>query len=325
MNELIQYGKEVIESEIDALRQLSQMIDEQFAMAVDKLYECEGRIIITGVGKSGHIAGKIAATMSSLGKPSFCVHPDDALHGDLGMITSKDVVILISNSGESDELLMMIPNLRTIGAYLIAMTANEASRLAENCDMVCLLPHTNEACALNMAPTSSTTVSLVYGDALCVSLSRKMNFTKSNFAQYHPAGALGKKLTMTVRNLMHKSEEEKLCVLYSDSLKEAVLMIGSNRTGAVAVTDESGSLKGIVTNGDIRRVVEKGLNIYDLSVENIMTKSPVSVVDQTLAIQALALIKDKGISSSVLPVVNKNNKVVGMITIYDIVKAGISE
>lgn len=324
MEDLLSFGKDVVQAEIEALCALKDSLNNQFSEAVNKLYECDGRIIITGVGKSGHIAGKIAATMSSLGKPAFCVHPDDALHGDLGMITSKDTVIMISNSGESDELLMTIPNLKAIGAHLIAMTSKETSHLAKQCDMVCLLPHTNEACALNMAPTSSTTVALVYGDALCVALSRKIGFSKSDFAWYHPAGALGKKLVMTVGSLMHTVNDEKLCISSHDSLKDAVLKIGANRTGAVAVIDDKRQILGIITNGDIRRVIEKNLSIYELTAKDIMTKSPITTNKDSLAIDALLLMKNTGINASVLPVLD-NSTVVGMITIYDIMKAGISE
>lgn len=324
MDILVDFGKNVIRKEIDALTVLVDKLDGQFVEAVNKLYECCGRIIISGVGKSGHIAGKIAATMSSLGKPAFCVHPDDMLHGDLGMIASDDTVILISNSGESDELLMALPNLKAIGAYLIAMTTGINSRLAMQCDMVCALPHVEEACVLNMAPTSSTTVALAYGDALCVALSEKLNFTKSDFAKYHPAGALGKKLTMTVHSLMHKVEDEKICIDPMCYIKDAVLNIGANRTGAVAVVNGDGEIQGLITNGDVRRVVEKGIDIYELRVKDIMTRQPIVIQKEALAIEALTLMKDRGINASVLPVLDEQ-KVIGMITIYDIMKAGISE
>jgi len=324
MEEILLCGKNVVQTEIEALERLKSGLNSNFLDVLDKIFECEGRIIITGVGKSGHIAGKIAATMSSLGKPAFCIHPDDALHGDLGMITPNDVVIMISNSGESDELVMALPNLKAIGAYLIAMTSNEHSRLARGVDLLCLLPKTNEACVLNMAPTSSTTTALVYGDALCVALSQKLQFTRSDFAKFHPAGALGKKLAMTVESLMHLVEEEKISIFSGALLKEAVLQIGANRAGAVVVVDSCNVLCGIITNGDIRRVVEKDKDIYSLTVDEVMTKTPITIQKGTLAIDALILMKDKGINASVLPVLD-GKTVLGIVTIYDIMKAGISE
>lgn len=313
---------DVISKEICALESLKEYIGESFSTAVDYLYACAGKIIVMGVGKSGHIAGKIAATMSSLGSTSFFLHPDDALHGDLGMISEADVVIAISYSGESDEILQLLPGIKLIGAKLIAITHNTESGLAKNADLVCLIPKVEEACVLGIAPTSSTTVTLAFGDALAVALSEIRHLTREKFAAFHPAGALGKGLTARIADIM-RTDENIPVVPISANIKDAIVEIGKKEIGAVLVCDEERKLAGIVTDGDLRRAMEKGVNIYTENVCIVMTRSPIIVNRNMLAMEALSIMKKAGKRCSVLPVIGENRTIEGILSTSDILKLGI--
>jgi arabinose-5-phosphate isomerase len=320
--EILEYARHVFDVEIKALQQMRDSISSSFSVGVNALLSAKGHIIVTGVGKSYHIAEKIAATMSSLGKAAFALHPGNALHGDLGMITNNDIVLVISNSGESDEIVRMLSNVKLIGAYIIAMTSNENSTLAHHADLVCKLVKAEEACHLNVAPTSSSTVALVYGDALAVLLSVMQGFTKTDYALFHPAGSLGKSLIVSVSDLMRKLDERLLCVKMSDIVTVAVSAIGENGTGAVTVTDTGGNLAGIVTQGDLRRAMSNRIDIYETKVTEIMNKTPLTVEEDMLAVDALLYMRRSGPYASVMPVV-REGRVTGMIMLHDIIKAGI--
>lgn len=312
-------AKRVFDTEISALEKTRDALDDVFLRILDLVVNCEGKVIITGMGKPGHIAAKLAATFSSLGTPSFRLHPAEAMHGDLGMVSSNDVVIAISYSGESDEIVKILPNIKMIGATLVGITGNSNSTLAKASDVVQVLPKFEEACYLGLAPTSSTTAVLCYGDALAVVASGVYGFKDVDFGKYHPAGSLGKKLILKVEDLMAK-DENNAKVHINVSLKEAIVELSKKGLGVVAVVDDQNNLLGIITDGDLRRQLEKGVNIYDLKVEEIMTKSPIIIESDKYAIEALKVMKEKNVSC--MPVVD-NGREVGIIRLQTIVGAGI--
>ena len=319
MIEKIEEGKKVFDIEIEALMKMRDALDDTFIRIIDAIKTCRGNFIVTGMGKPGHIATKIAATMSSLGTPTFFLHPGEAMHGDLGMISSNDVIMAISYSGESDEFIKILPNIKMIGAKLIVLTGNKESTLAQAADIVQVFPDFEEACALGLAPTSSTTVELCYGDALAVVMSEINNFRDNNYAMYHPAGALGKKLILKVENLMIHGNDNGL-VPDGASLKEGIIELSRSGLGIIEIVDEERHLKGIITDGDLRRALEKGVNIYDLTVNDIMTRHPITIPRTMLAIDALKLLRDKDINN--FPVMD-GNTVCGTIRWQDIINAGI--
>ena len=319
MIEKINEGKKVFDIEIEALTKMRDALDDTFIRIIDAIKTCRGNFIVTGMGKPGHIATKIAATMSSLGTPTFFLHPGEAMHGDLGMIGSNDVIMAISYSGESDEFIKILPNIKMIGAKLIVLTGNKESTLAQAADIVQVFPDFEEACALGLAPTSSTTVELCYGDALAVVMSEINNFRDNNYAMYHPAGALGKKLILKVENLMIHGNANGL-VPDGASLKEGIIELSRSGLGIIEIVDEERHLKGIITDGDLRRALEKGVNIYDLTVNDIMTRHPITIPRTMLAIDALKLLRDKDINN--FPVMD-GNTVCGTIRWQDIINAGI--
>lgn len=315
----ISEGKKVFDIEIEALRRTRDCLDQTFVDILDRIAECNGKVIITGMGKPGHIASKLAATFSSLGTPSFYLHPGEAMHGDLGMVSSNDVVIAISYSGESDEIIRILSNIKMIGAFLIGITGNANSTLANVSDIVQVLPEFEEACYLGLAPTSSTTSVLCYGDALAVVASGLYGFRDEDFGRLHPAGALGKKLIAKVDDLM-LADEKNAVVKYTDSLKEAVVELSKKGLGIVSVVNNEGKLVGVLSDGDLRRQLEKEVDIYSLSIEEIMTRNPHIISRGKLAVDALAIMKKKGISS--MPVVF-NEKLCGTIRLHDIINFGI--
>ena len=312
-------AKQVFNKEIIALKKTRDSLDDVYLKILDIIIECKGRVIITGVGKPGHIAAKIASTFSSLGTPSFCVHPAEALHGDLGMVTSEDVVIVISFSGESDEIIRILPSIKMIGAKLIGITGNHNSTLASAADVVQVLPAFAEACHLGIAPTSSTTVELCYGDSLAVVVSKIHGFNESDFGKYHPGGSLGKKLVLKVEDLM-STGEKNACVDSKASLKDAIIELSKKGLGAVSVLDQNDRLIGIITDGDLRRQLEKGANIYSLMAGDVMSIHPVTIEKNCLAVDALRVLKEKNISCLI---VTDGNNPIGMIRIQDIIGVGI--
>ncbi len=312
-------GKKVFDIEIEALKRTRDALDDTFVTILDLITICSGKVIITGMGKSGHIATKLAATFASLGTSSFCLHPAEAMHGDLGMILENDVVIAISYSGESDEIVKILPNIKLIGATLIGLTGNAASTLAQASDIVQVLPKFEEACYLGLAPTSSTTAVLCYGDALAVVASGVYGFNDVDFGRFHPAGSLGKKLILRVDELMSRGSNNAI-ISENSMLKDAIIELSKKGLGMVAITDTKDHLAGVITDGDLRRQLEKGANVYELYVQEVMTKTPISIQFDKLAIEALSMLKENNISC--MPVL-RDEVVVGTIRLQDIVNVGI--
>lgn len=318
MDRLVE-GKRVFDMEIEALKKTRDILDDVFIRILDLIINCKGKVIVTGMGKSGHIAKKMAATFSSLGTPSFYLHPGEAMHGDLGMVSANDIVIAVSYRGESDEIVRILPNIKMIGASLIGITGNQDSMLAQVSDLVQILPQLKEACYLGFAPTSSTTSTLCYGDALAVVASKVYDFKDVDFGKYHPAGALGKELILTVDDLMVK-DEDNAKVLINVLLKEAIIELSKKGLGAVSVVDGEDSLLGIITDGDIRRQLEAEVDVYALKVKDVMTKNPLTIKSGKLAVEALNVMKRKRISC--LPVL-MGQKAVGTIRLQDIIGVGL--
>ncbi len=313
-------ARRVFDIEIDALRKTKDALDDIFLQILDEVVNCTGKVIITGMGKPGHIASKLAATFSSLGTPSFHMHPAEAMHGDLGMICENDIVIAMSYSGESDEIVKILPNIRMIGAKIIALTGNKDSTLGKTADITQAFPEFEEACCLGLAPTSSTTAELVYGDALAVTASAIYGFRDSDFGRYHPAGALGRKLILKVADLMAKGDEVPF-IEQNSLLMDAVTKMSEKGLGVVAVTDDDGKLTGIITDGDLRRIIERRTDIYTETVSDVMTVSPRIITKDRLAVDALRFIRQQNINN--IPVVDSSNRLIGMLTWQMIVNAGI--
>ncbi len=319
MDNLIE-GKRVFDIEIEALKKTRESLGEVFLKILDMIVACNGKVVVTGMGKPGHIAKKLAATFASLGTPSFFLHPGEAMHGDLGMISENDLVIAISYSGESDEIIKILPNIKLIGAQLVAITGNAKSTLAQVADVVQVLPEFEEACHLGLAPTSSTTAVLCYGDALAVTASRIYGFKTEDFGKFHPAGALGKKIILKVGNLMAKDDENPK-VLKGTLLMDAIDVMSHKGLGVVSVVDDTDHLVGFITDGDLRRLIEKRVDFYNETVDDYMIKSPLRTTEDTLAVQALHFIREHKINN--LPVVDDNNVLIGTLTWQMIIRAGI--
>lgn len=323
MEAMLAHAQDVLRLEAEAVLELIPRVDDNFAQAIQMILDCEGRTVITGMGKSGLIGAKMAATMASTGTPSFFLHPAEAIHGDLGMVTCHDVVIALSNSGETGEVLNILPSLRRIGAKIIAMVGNPTSTLAKNADIVLNVGVKKEACPLGLAPTSSTTAALAYGDAMALALLSKRNFTASQFAIFHPGGSLGRKLLLTVGNIMHKGEENPV-VLGHTTVQEALFVITDKGLGAVSVVDEEGKMCGVLTDGDIRRGLRQGVDFLRRPVEELMTKSPKYITEDKLAAQALHIMEsNKPKPITVLPVVDGDMKVIGLLHMTDLVRQGV--
>ena len=316
----IQAGQRVLREEAEAILALVPTIDEKFARACDLLIHCQGKVILTGVGKSGHVATKIASTLASTGTQSFFVQAGEAAHGDLGMIGQNDVVIAISNSGEGSELKLMIPLLRRRGIPLIAITGNLESSLAKSADVTLSAHVDKEACPLNLAPTSSSTAELAIGDALAIALLEARGFTERDFAMSHPGGALGRKLLVRCGDIMHTGEDIPMCS--SDvTIKEALLEMTAKTLGIVAVVKpEDQTLVGVYTDGDLRRTLEQEFSVHD-KLSQVMTRGGITVKAQTLAADALTLMQHKKISAVI--VVDDHNKVVGAFNMHDLLRAGL--
>ena len=323
MEAMLKHAQEVLRMEAEAILELVPRVDANFAEAISLILECPGRTVITGMGKSGIIGRKMAATFASTGTPSFYLHPAEGIHGDLGMVTASDVVIALSNSGETGEILNILPSLRRIGAKIIAMVGNANSTLAKNADVVLDVGVEKEACPLGLAPTSSTTAALAYGDAIALALLQKRNFTASQFAVFHPGGSLGRKLLLTVGNIMHKGNENPL-VSADTTVQEALFVITDKGLGAVSVVDAEGKMLGVLTDGDIRRGLSKGVDFLQRSVADLMTKAPKYITADKLAAQALHLMESNQPKPiTVLPVVDENMVVIGLLHMTDLVRQGV--
>ena len=313
-------GQQVIDLENQAVAALSSRIDQAFCDAGEVILNCSGRVVVVGMGKSGHIGGKIAATLASTGTPAFFVHPGEASHGDLGMITANDTVLAISNSGETAEILTILPLIKRMEVKLIAFTGNGNSTLAKQADVVINVGVDKEACPLNLAPTSSTTATLVMGDALAVALLESRGFTEEDFARSHPGGALGKRLLLFVKDIMH-SDDAVPAVLESAKLTDALLEMTGKGLGMTAVVDSEQKLAGIFTDGDLRRVLNQRQDITNIDIRDVMTRDPVTCRAEMLAAEAVAIMESKKING--LVALDDENRVVGALNMLDLLAAGV--
>jgi len=317
---LISSGRRVIEVELKGVSSLLARLDHSFAEACRIMLSCQGRIVVTGMGKSGHIGGKIAATLASTGTPAFFVHPGDAGHGDLGMITHDDVVLALSNSGDSAELLTILPILKRQGIPLIAMTGNCDSALARQADVILDIGLTEEACPLGLAPTTSTTATLVMGDALAVALLEERGFTREDFAFSHPSGSLGRKLLLKVSDIMH-SGDAMPSVTSSARVLDAVLEITAKKLGMTAIVDDQHKVIGIFTDGDLRRLLQTTDDIRATPISKVMNTSCATIMPEALAAETVRIMEDRRINA--LLVVDEQNCLVGALNMHDLLRAGV--
>lgn len=320
MTDFLTSALRVIEIEKQAIQGLTKACDESFNKACHTILNATGRVVVTGMGKSGHIANKIAATLASTGTPAFYVHPGEASHGDLGMFTKQDVVLALSNSGETGELLSLLPVLKRIGCDIISMTGNATSTLATNSNIHLNAKVEQEACPLGLAPTASTTASLVLGDALAVSLLEARGFTAEDFALSHPGGSLGRKLLLTNADIMH-SDERLPIINQHATVKEAVFEMSAKGLGMTGVIDEHGVLQGIFTDGDLRRWMDNDDFSLQAQIEAIMTRNGVTAKSSMLAAETLSLMEKKKISA--LFIVDDEHKPIGALNMHDMLKAGV--
>ena len=317
---LRELGLAVIQVEAQAISALAEQINDQFIAACKLLFNCTGRVVVIGMGKSGHIAGKIAATLASTGTPAFFVHPGEASHGDLGMITTQDVVLALSNSGETEEILKILPIIKRLGVPLIAMTGNPASTLSLVATTHINVAVTQEACPLGLAPTSSTTAALVMGDALAVSLLEARGFTRDDFALSHPGGSLGRRLLLRVNDIMHSGDNIPL-ISESALISHAFLEMTEKKLGMTAIINDNNEVVGIFTDGDLRRTLAKNLDLQATPISVAMTPHCTVISEDILAAEAMQIMEQKKINA--LIVVNKNKQAIGAINMHDLIRAGI--
>ncbi|AYV15128.1 MULTISPECIES: KpsF/GutQ family sugar-phosphate isomerase [Shewanella] len=319
--QLRQWGRRVIDIEKQALDNLYQFVDSpEFAQACELILNCSGKVIVMGMGKSGHIGNKISATLASTGTPAFFVHPGEASHGDLGVLSENDIVLAISNSGESSEILTLMPVIKRQGIPMISMTGKPESTMAKLAQLHLCIKVPEEACPLGLAPTSSTTATLVMGDALAVALLQAKGFTKDDFALSHPGGALGRKLLLKVSDVMHKGEELPL-VTEDICITDALYEISKKGLGMTAVVNQQKQLVGIFTDGDLRRVIDAGVNLRTTKISDVMTRDCITSGDNILAAQALKVMDENDING--LIVINGANEPIGALNMLDMVKAGV--
>lgn len=318
--DFIATGQQVIATEQAALETLKPFINDNFQQACQLILACKGRVVVMGMGKSGHIGNKIAATLASTGTPAFFVHPAEASHGDLGMITANDVVIAISNSGEAHEILSILPVLKRLHIALISITANGLSSLAQFANISLEIGKSVEACPLGLAPTSSTTATLVLGDALAVALLAARGFTAEDFALSHPGGALGRKLLLRVSDLMHSGDNVPI-VQEQTLIRDALLEISRKGLGMTAVVNSQGQLTGIYTDGDLRRTLDLEVDIRTAPIVQVMSKNPKTIRQHLLAAEAVALMEEKKINGVI--VVNEQHQPIGALNMHDLLKAGV--
>ena len=317
---LLVLARQVLDIEADALRTVSSRLDNGFAEAVNLILACTGRVVVSGMGKSGHIGGKIAATLASTGTPAFFMHPGEASHGDLGMITHSDVVLALSNSGESSEIVSIVPLIKRRGAKLIAMTGNPASTMAREADAHLNAGVDKEACPLNLAPTASTTAALALGDALAVALLDARGFSADDFARTHPGGSLGRRLLIHVRDVMHGGDALPQ-VDRDATLKAALFEMTQKGLGMTAVVDAAGKVVGLFTDGDLRRTLEQPLDLQQARVTDLMTRNPKTIRADELAVAAVEKMETLKING--LLVVDVDNTLVGALNMHDLLKAGV--
>jgi arabinose-5-phosphate isomerase len=319
--EIIAFAQQVLDIEARAITQLKDRTDSDFVKSVELMLKCDGRVVVTGMGKSGHIGNKIAATLASTGTPAFFVHPGEASHGDLGMITGKDLVLALSNSGETDEIITILPIIKRLHVPLISMTGNPDSRLSRTADANLDVQVDKEACPLGLAPTASTTATLAMGDALAVALLECRDFTHEDFARSHPAGSLGRRLLLRVEDLMQTGD--RLPKVKKDTaLTDALVEISSKGLGMTTVVDSQQQIIGIFTDGDLRRLLDHGeVNIHQLTITDVMNSSFTAIKPEELAAEAIQIMDNKRINA--LPVISSDNELVGAINMHELLRAGI--
>lgn len=313
-------AKEVLRIEAKAIQELIPRINKDFEKVVGMMSKCAGRIVVTGMGKPGFIAQKISATLSSTGTPSLFLHPAEAIHGDLGRVTKDDIILALSNSGETDEILKLLPIIKKIGSRLISLTGDKSSTLAKVSDFVLDVTVKKEACSLRLVPTASTTAMLAMGDALAVALLERKGFKVEDFAFYHPGGTIGKKIWLKVQDVMRKGAANPV-VMENLALKEVLYRITKARAGSATIVDKNGRLLGIFTDGDLRRHLETDPNIINRRVKDVMTKNPIAIGPEKLAVEALRILQQKKIDE--IPVVTKDRKPIGLVDVQDLLKAGL--
>ncbi|HFS6715776.1 arabinose-5-phosphate isomerase KdsD [Proteus mirabilis] len=316
-----QAGKKVLQIEQEGLAELAQYINDDFSLACEKIFHCQGRVIVMGMGKSGHIGHKIAATFASTGTPSFFVHPGEASHGDLGMVTEKDIVLAISNSGEASEILALIPVLKRKQILLICMTRSPQSTMGKAADIHLCIKVPKEACPLGLAPTTSTTATLVMGDALAIALLRARGFTAEDFALSHPGGALGRKLLLHVSDLMNKDDDIPR-VSKEATLREALVEITRKKLGMTVICDDNMLISGIFTDGDLRRIFDLGIDLNNAKISDVMTKGGIRISPDSLAVEALNLMQAKHITS-LLVTEPDSDILLGVLHMHDLLQAGV--
>jgi arabinose-5-phosphate isomerase len=318
--DIIKKGKEVIRIEAESVANLIEKVGQEFAEAVEIIYKSKGRVVLTGMGKSGLIARKIVATMNSTGTAAIYLHPTDALHGDLGMVRKEDVVIVISKSGVTEELERLFPMFKRLGVKIIAMSGNSESKLAVESDIFLNISVKEEACPHDLAPTSSTTATLAMGDALAVALLEKRNFTVEDFALLHPGGSLGKRLSLKIKEIMIKGEGIPI-VKENAELKDVIFEMTSKRLGTTSVVDAQGKLKGVITDGDLRRLLERTMDINGLTAKDVMSKNPKVLQADYLASFALQQMENYNITS--LIIIDEKNNPTGIVHLHDLIKLGL--
>ena len=317
---LQELGLAVIRTEAQAVADLAQRIDASFVRACEYMLHCTGRIVVTGMGKSGHVGNKIAATLASTGSPAFFVHPGEASHGDLGMITAGDVVLALSNSGETGEIITILPIIKRLGVPLISMTGNPESTLSREAEVNIDVSVAREACPLGLAPTASTTAALAMGDALAVALLEARGFTELDFARSHPGGSLGRKLLLHVGDIMHQGEKIPQ-VGEQATISQALMEMTAKGLGMTAVVDGEGHISGVFTDGDLRRTLDRGVDLHSTAVTEVMTRGGITTQSQSLAAEALKLMEDNKISG--LLVVDEDSHVIGALNMHDLLRAGV--
>jgi arabinose-5-phosphate isomerase len=322
LSDIIERGKRVVEIESKAVKDLHTRINEEFAKAVRMILNCKGRVIITGMGKSGIVGKKIVATMNSTGTPAIFLHPSDAVHGDMGMVRNEDIALCISKSGNTEEIVNLLPLFARIEVPIIAMVGNRNSKIARSASIILDISVEQEACTLDLAPTASTTATLVLGDALAITLLEKRNFTREDFARYHPGGHIGKRLLLKVQEMMVRGDGIPLVYEYVP-LKDAILEMTSKRLGATCVVNEEGILTGIITDGDLRRMLTKTFNINSHRAVDVMSRNPKTIGPEALAATAMQQMEMFNITQ--LIVADECKKPIGLIHLHDLVKAGLSQ
>ena len=313
-------AQRTLQLEIAALQEILAQLDADFTAACELMLHCPGRVIVTGMGKSGHIGNKIAATLASTGTPAFFMHPGEASHGDLGMVTRNDLVLALSNSGETQEVTSLLPLLKRLGIPIVSMTGAPSSTLAREANVHLNASVSREACPLNLAPTSSTTAALALGDALAIALLEARGFSPDDFALSHPGGSLGRKLLLRVADIMHQGDTIP-CVTSSASLREALLEMTRKGLGFTCVTGEDGKLLGVYTDGDLRRTLDQEPNLQQLNIIDVMTRGCKSISADLLAAEAVHLMEENKISA--LPVTDHQQKVIGALNMHDLLRAGV--